>query len=105
MDCPDLVDGCWVAVPGRRRNLPIEVETDLLLVRIERAIVNEEHQETLSLLSELRQMDPAADVVELSFFEAVAAQETGDLDRAEEALTRFVTMEAANLKSIPALWR
>jgi len=74
------------------QNLPIEVQTDLLLVRIERAIANEEHEETLSLISELRQMDPAADVVELSFFEAVAAQETDDLDRAEKALTRFVTM-------------
>lgn len=73
------------------QNLPIEVQIDLLLVRMERAIANEEYEETLSLIAELRQLDPATDVAQLSFFEAVAAQETGDLDRAEEALTRFVT--------------
>jgi hypothetical protein len=75
-----------------QQGLPVEVQIDLQLLRIERAILAEDHPRTLELISELRAIDSTADVVELLFFEALAAMETGDLERAEAALGQFVTL-------------
>lgn len=71
--------------------LPLEVQIDLALVEFERAVEREDHDAVLELIGRLRTLSPASAEGDLLFFEAEAAIALEDLDRAEAALTRFVS--------------
>lgn len=80
------------ANPARTQQaLPLEVQIDLALIELERAVGSGDHAAVLDLIDQLRTLSPASGAGELLFFEAEAALALGDHDRAEAALTQFVS--------------
>jgi len=73
--------------------LPLDVQIDLSVVELERAIVNEDHTTVLERVARIRDLDPSADSrSDLLYFEAEAALALKNLDRAEAALTTFLSL-------------
>lgn len=61
------------------------------MLALERAIASGDFAEALAQIDALGEIDPALMASDLLYFEALAAKEEGDLDRAETAATRFVS--------------
>lgn len=73
------------------QNLPLDVEIDIAMAALEQAMNAENHAETLAQIDLIRDLDPDLTSGELLFFEALAAKATGDIPRADTALTRFLS--------------
>ncbi|WP_148259339.1 SH3 domain-containing protein [Polymorphum gilvum] len=67
-----------------------DVEIDLEMAGLERAISRNDHAAVLGHIEALRRLDPSLDAGELRFFEARAAWSLDQVDRAHDALTRFL---------------
>ncbi|TVR07069.1 MAG: sel1 repeat family protein [Salinarimonadaceae bacterium] len=78
------------AVAYSQAGLPPEVQRDLIVAALERALDSDNYEEALRQIDRLRAIVPDETKGELLFFEAFAAVETEDFARAEEALNAFL---------------
>lgn len=78
---------------AQTQTLPLDVQRDLAIVAIERALVGDDPAAVVAAIQTLRELDPAADQAsDLLFFEAEALTSLGQFQPAEEALQRFLAL-------------
>ncbi len=70
--------------------LPLEVRIDLAIARVERALIDTNHPETLAAVAELRNLAPDLVLPDLAFYEARALAETGQTVPALARLLEFL---------------
>ncbi|MDP2781896.1 tetratricopeptide repeat protein [Devosia sp.] len=79
------------AQDARAQGLAPELQVDLAIAALERAILAEDNGEILDRIDVLRELAPVLAGGELLYFEAAALAEQGEIDEAEHALTRFLS--------------
>ncbi|MCC5869379.1 MAG: hypothetical protein JJU27_12800 [Gammaproteobacteria bacterium] len=70
--------------------LPLEVQVDLAIARIEQALIGENHPDTLAAVAELRELAPDLELPDLAFYEARALAGTDQPVAALERLIEFL---------------
>ncbi len=71
-------------------NLPAEVQIDLAVTALKKAIEAEDYKEVLARFDQLNELGTSVADSDLLYFEALAAKELGDLDRSEAAVTKLL---------------
>lgn len=71
-------------------DLRIKVRIDSVIQQLESAIENENHNETLDQIDELRGLVLSLDEIDLFYFEANAAFHLGEMQRAQSALEHYL---------------
>jgi hypothetical protein len=74
-------------------NLPLDVQLDIAIAELQRALESDQHDRIIEIIDRIRAIDPSADSIsDILFFESEAELALDNFDRAEQALTRFLTL-------------